>query len=97
MDPLRSQARYPTGMWYLPLLALALFSGLAAICSDQRVHQVDQQDGSQKKSHGWLVESEDMCIEPASVATITRVLAHSARTFPLDCNVYLEWFSLYDS
>eukprot|EP01046_Picozoa_sp_COSAG06_P008812 COSAG06_NODE_450_length_15622_cov_25.221671_8_plen_170_part_00 len=41
--------------------------------------------------------AEDMCIGPASAATITRVLAYSARTFPLDCNVYLEWFSLCDS
>ena len=38
-----------------------------------------------------------MCIDPASAATITRVLAYSARTFPLDCNVYLGWFSLWDS
>ena len=43
-----------------------------------------------------LSEAEDMCIDPASAATITRVLAYSARTFPLDCNVYLEWLSLYD-
>ena len=39
-------------------------------------------------------EAEDMCIDPAAVATITRVLAYSARTFPLDCEVYLERFSL---
>ena len=39
-------------------------------------------------------EAEDMCIDPASAATITRVLAYSARTFPLDCDVYLERFSL---
>jgi hypothetical protein len=38
-----------------------------------------------------------MCIDPASAATVTRVLAYSARTFPLDCDVYLEWFSLCDS
>ena len=44
-----------------------------------------------------LAEAEDMCIDPASAATITRVLAYSARTFPLDCNVYLEWLSLCDS
>ena len=31
-----------------------------------------------------------MCIDPASAATITRVLAYSARTFPLDCEVYLS-------
>jgi hypothetical protein len=42
-------------------------------------------------------EAEDMCIDPASAATITRVLAYSARTFPLDCDVYLERFSLCDS
>ena len=41
-----------------------------------------------------VAEAEDMCIDPASVATITRVLAYSARTFPLDCEVYLERFSL---
>eukprot|EP01046_Picozoa_sp_COSAG06_P010146 COSAG06_NODE_548_length_14433_cov_15.096623_8_plen_144_part_00 len=35
-----------------------------------------------------------MCIDPASAATITLVLAYSARTFPLDCEVYLERFSL---
>jgi hypothetical protein len=42
-------------------------------------------------------EAEEMCIDLASVATVTRVLAYSARTFPLGCNVYLEWFSLCDS
>jgi hypothetical protein len=41
-----------------------------------------------------IAEAEDMCIDPASAATITRVLAYSARTFPLDCDVYLERFSL---
>ena len=42
-------------------------------------------------------EAEEMCIDPASAATVTRVLAYSARTFPLDRNVYLEWLTLCDS
>ena len=46
---------------------------------------------------GCAAEAEDMCIDPASAATITRVLAYSARTSPLDCNVYLEWLSLCGS
>eukprot|EP01046_Picozoa_sp_COSAG06_P033839 COSAG06_NODE_3491_length_5271_cov_2.945862_1_plen_45_part_10 len=43
-----------------------------------------------------VAEAEDMFIGLASAATITRVLAYSARTFPLDCNVYLARFSLCD-
>ena len=49
---------------------------------------------AESKSLLTEAEAEDMCIDPASAATITRVLAYSARTFPLDCDVYLERFSL---
>ena len=42
-------------------------------------------------------EAEEMCIDPASAATVTRVLAYSARTFPYRLFVYLERFSLCDS
>ena len=42
-------------------------------------------------------EAEGMCIGPASAATVTLVLAYSARTFPYRLFVYLEWFSLCDS
>ena len=42
-------------------------------------------------------EAEELCIDPASAATVTRVLAYSARTFPYRLFVYLERFSLCDS
>ena len=56
-----------------------------------------RRNGPKTRGEGGRPEAEEMCIDPASVATVTLVLTYSARTFPLDRNVYLEWLSLCDS